>query len=263
MAATVHVIVATTVMLLVSSARANNDEIVSCTQNQVLQTSVTKPGAVLKLQCPSSYTISPTCTPKVGNVFSDDSCSNMTTLSDLCPGASGTQASATDNPVVLTFPQLPKNETTFYFKCTQSSNWCKFAVTVSAAPPGGPQVCAVKNTSVALALKGEGGTTQFACGAGLELNPANAKKVYDGNCTEEEDLKDMTLTGSSDSYYMLKADKAPKDQTICYVCGAAGSKGMGAETCAVLISVSAGSGLAALSVFGLALPCVLALLHFT
>lgn len=265
MAATVQVIVATTVMLLVSADRASsqNNGPVQCTQSQMLQTSVTKPGGVLKLQCPSSYTISPTVSETVGKVFTDDSCENQANLSDLIPGATGTQTGGASNPVVLTIPQLPQNPTTFYFKCTKTSEWCKFAVTVSAAPPEGPQVCAVKNTSVTLAVKGEGGSTKFACGGSLQLNPQTPTKVYDEDCTKEEDLKDMTLSSAGDSYYLLKANKTPKDETICYVCGTAGSKGKGSETCAVLITVSAGSDLAALSAFGLALPGVLALLHFT
>lgn len=281
MASTLTVIVAimgVSLASLVAASSTTQTPTVSCTTaGEVMKYEVSKPGAVT-LSCPTTYTA---WVPKVeadtvSSVGTDQQCTSATALGTLCPGATGTVTkgakAAGIGTITFTFPQLPTNTTMVYMGCQQAQavsddsgkapTGCGFALTVKGYSPAGPQACAIAGSSVKLAVEGDGGKTVFSCGSDFTLYPTDLKKAYGSDCTKEEELKDLQLSKGDDGYFTLLATKKPPNKKYCYLCAKTQGKGQGGSNCAVLISVSAASGLAARSTFGIALSCALALLHF-
>ncbi|XP_058515786.1 merozoite 31 kDa surface antigen-like [Ochotona princeps] len=274
-----------------TSRQVTNKEVENGGAPVVLRWQATSPGSQIKLECAGNdQTWDPQLSPleggddkkRVESVYVDTEGPTSVQLQTAIPGATGTTDGGSrsgNTAVILTFPQLPNVEKTIYIRCEANQNAvvvkgrkgadgkqvCVFALTVPAPLPQGPQSCAALGTTVMLGIPGEGDTTQFNCGSGMKLSPTDRKKVYSDDCITEEGLKDMTLTppgSTSPGFYTLKADKNPPKKRICYLCEEdAGLAQKTTENCKIVIALRGGSQFSARSVFGVALPCVLALLH--
>nr|Q01416.1 RecName: Full=Merozoite 31 kDa surface antigen; Flags: Precursor [Sarcocystis muris]AAA29805.1 31-kDa major surface antigen [Sarcocystis muris]prf//2003381A 31kD surface antigen [Sarcocystis muris] len=280
MAAVVEVILAVMVVFLwplTSVASSNVSSTLQCdkTNKRLATETISTPQATLKLACPSSTTFLPTYTGDAGTqtVYLTQDGSSTEKLQTALPGATAKQEDSQTNEMTLTFPQLPDTSQTVYFHCLGTENIagqgsrkevCGFAVTLTAPPPQGPQACVVPGTTIRLGIANEGDTTRFTCGGDLKLSPTAADKVFKEDCSTEESLKDLKRSEDKNSYFVLTATKTPSKTTHCYLCEPDPTKkGHNDKNCAVLIAVGAGSRPTARSVFGVAAPCILALLHFT